>query len=297
MSAIDRFTLRREDFHWIGQDLARPECVLAEDDGTLWVSDKRAALTRIDPDGTQARIGGQGAEPNGIAMYTDGTMVIANIGDGRIWSIDRTGHESVLLDAIDGQPLGDANFAYVDDRDRLWITISTRTRPRIAAVDTPTPDGYVALVENGQARVMVPGLCFANEIRIDADERWMTIVETAHSRILRAPLDAAGLPGTPEVFGPACLAPGARPDGCAFDAEGNLWVTDVGGHRLWVIDPQGRAHIVFEDPEGTFLTRPSSIAFAGPDRRTAVIGSLVLDRLATFEAPVAGAPMRHWQGR
>ena len=47
-------------------------------------------------------------------------------------------------------------------------------------------------------------------------------------------------------------------------------------------------------PEGKTLVFPTSIAFGGPDRKTAYIGSLRQKQLATFRSPVAGAPMAHW---
>ena len=40
----------------IGRDLRRPECILAEHDGTLWAADARGGVMRINPDGTQALI-------------------------------------------------------------------------------------------------------------------------------------------------------------------------------------------------------------------------------------------------
>ena len=43
-------------------NLHRPESIIATKDGTLWVSDSQAAVTRIDPDGTQTAIGLMGAE-------------------------------------------------------------------------------------------------------------------------------------------------------------------------------------------------------------------------------------------
>jgi hypothetical protein len=42
------------------------------------------------------------------------------------------------------------------------------------------------------------------------------------------------------------------------------------------------------------LRNISSIAFAGPDRRTAVLGCLLGDRLATLPLPVVGAAPLHW---
>jgi hypothetical protein len=42
------------------------------------------------------------------------------------------------------------------------------------------------------------------------------------------------------------------------------------------------------------LRNISSIAFAGPDRRSAVLGCLLGDRLATLRLPVAGVAPTHW---
>jgi hypothetical protein len=45
------------------------------------------------------------------------------------------------------------------------------------------------------------------------------------------------------------------------------------------------------------LKNISSIAFGGPDLRTAYLGCLLGDALATFRSPVAGAPPAHWNYR
>ena len=57
---------------------------------------------------------------------------------------------------------------------------------------------------------------------------------------------------------------------------------------LLVLRPDGRAHPVYEDPAGAVLRVPTSITFTGPDRRTALVGSLQADRLARFRSPVPG---------
>jgi len=45
---IDKSAIRN-----VGDDLKRPECILAEPDGTLWAADARGGVARIDSDGTQ----------------------------------------------------------------------------------------------------------------------------------------------------------------------------------------------------------------------------------------------------
>ena len=43
----------RDAIAFVGRDLQRPECILAEPDGTLWSADARGGVMRIEPDGTQ----------------------------------------------------------------------------------------------------------------------------------------------------------------------------------------------------------------------------------------------------
>ena len=48
--------MERESISLTGTDLRRPECILAEPDGTLWSADARGGVMRIDPDGAQQLI-------------------------------------------------------------------------------------------------------------------------------------------------------------------------------------------------------------------------------------------------
>ena len=296
MAAIDSFYLGAQDFGFVGNELSRPECVIVERDGTLWISDDRAAVTRLDPDGRQTLVGRMKALPNGLAMDKRGVLYIANIGDGKVYEMQRDGSERVICDSVDGKPLGSVNFTYIDPAGRLWVTVSTLTEPRINAVQNQIPDGFLFRIDlaTGRAFKVLDGLYFTNEVRVDAAGAYLYIVETSKGRIIRTPIATDGSLGPREVYGPEPVFPGAKLDGIAFDAEGNLWVTEVGRNSIIVITPAGRAHIVFQDPEAKLLNRPASIAFGGPQMRTAYIGSLGMNRLAVFEAPVAGAPMVHW---
>jgi hypothetical protein len=54
----------------------------------------------------------------------------------------------------------------------------------------------------------------------------------------------------------------------------------------------GRPHL--DGAPSRSLRNISSIAFAGADRRTAVLGCLLGERLATLRLPVAGVAPTHW---
>ncbi len=50
------FRVEEVEVRQVGHDLQRPECILAERDGTLWSADARGGVMRIDPDGGQTLI-------------------------------------------------------------------------------------------------------------------------------------------------------------------------------------------------------------------------------------------------
>src|SRR5215468_5854909 len=118
---IKEFRLELSDLTYTSQDLVRPESVLAQPNGTLWTSDGRGGVTRIDPDGTQQFIGGLGGEPNGLALADDGSILIANIAVGSVQKLHATGQVETLVDEIDGIKTTCANFVFIDSKQRIWM--------------------------------------------------------------------------------------------------------------------------------------------------------------------------------
>jgi gluconolactonase len=333
---IDGFTIDRNAITYLGKDLQRPECVLAEPDGSLWSADARGGVMHIRPDGTQALIlqsektnfGSAVSEeqrfttgtlPNGLAFARNGNIIVSNFGTDRLELMTRRGDMSVLADRIDSQPIGKVNFVLRDSRGRYWITVSTRTPNWMSAVRPDVADGFVALYtpETGNIRVVAEGFRFTNEIRFDAAEQWLYVVETCGPCITRLKAAPDGTLTDRETFGPADH--GALIDGIAFDAYGNLWGTHVMTDRIFALTPEGELRILLDDapvdaskrlmdafykgqatPElmlacgGSIAPWMASLTFFGRDLRQVAIGSLRGTRLPVFTAPVAGLPMEHW---
>jgi len=337
------FTVDRAQIRTIGHTLQRPECILAEPDGTLWAADARGGVTRIAPDGSQRFIGQRadarfasaaaassaelehkyttGTLPNGLAFAANGDILISNFGTDCLEVMTREGDSRVLVDRIDGQPIGKVNFVLRDRKDRIWITVSTRINPWTTAAASRVQDGYIAVLERGVPRVVAEGFFFTNEIRLDAREEWLYIVETTGPHITRMRVDDSGARvrlTEREVFGPSHL--GGFPDGIAFDAYGNLWCTLVMVDQLIALTPQGDKRVLLDDgnpeasarllqamadgfvaPELMLAARGSvapwmaSITFGGADLRTVYLGSLMGTTIPFFRAPVAGLPLAHWR--
>jgi gluconolactonase len=326
---VDRSQIR----NW-GVDLQRPECILAESDGTLWTADARGVM-RIAADGTQNLVRQQGVAdrtlnaasrlmggslPNGIAFDRDGNIVIANFGTDAIELMTRNGASRTLYNSIDGQPLGKTNFVLSDSQGRIWFTVTTRLDPWTRSINEKTPDGYVGLIDAKGIRIVADGFVGTNEIRLDANEEWLYVVESNARRISRLRVAPDGSCSEREIFGPSNL--GGIPDGFAFDAFGNLWITLIMAERLVALTPEGDLLTLLDDgkPEaianfdrhfyggtmtpdimatcqGSLAPWMASLTFGGPDLRTVYLGSLMGTTLPSFRAPVAGLALSHWRPR
>jgi len=327
--------LERADVRSVGRDLQRPECILAERDGTLWSADARGGVMRINPDGSQqliaqtvdTRFGAapasserymlQGTLPNGLAFADNGDFLIANFGTDALERMTRGGESRVLYTHIDGAPLGKVNFVLRDSRQRIWLTVTTRATPWTRSINEKLADGYVALIDERGIRIAADGFVGTNEIRLDAKEEWLYVVESNARRISRLRLHGDGRLTDREVYGPSQLK--GIPDGFAFDAIGNLWMTYVISDRIAAITPAGDELILFEDADaakvrefdrhffagtvtpdvmmacgGTLAPWTASLTFGGADLRTLYIGSLRGTTIPYLRSPVPGLPMVHW---
>jgi hypothetical protein len=226
---------------------------------------------------------------------------------------------------VGGERLAKANFVFNDEQGRVWITVTTRSDPLSKAMtglgQPECNDGFVCLIDGAgaqRARIVADGFAFTNEARIDPGGGHLYVVETQGRRITRFRLAPSGDLQARETF--TSFGHGTFADGIAFDAEGQLWVTSIVSNRLFRIAPDGTIALVFEDgrpdhvdrieramadgsisrdlmylKSGRQVHNIASIAFGGPDLRTAYLGSLVGDTLASFHAPVAGLPLPHWR--
>ena len=330
------WSVDRDEITFVGHDLQRPECVLAERDGTLWSADARGGVMRIGADGTQTLIAQEvvdpapparadsvaryilaGTLPNGLAFDSDGNFIIANFGTDAVERMTRDGVSETLLETLDGKPLGKANFALTDSQGRIWITVHTRSNPWLISVNKKLPDGYIILIDAQGARIAADGFVGTNEIRFDANEEWLYVVESNARHISRMRVADDGTLHDREVYGPQDL--GGIPDGFAFDVAGNLWITLVNADRLIALTPELDVLTLLDDgnpagvaafdeaffagtmtPEvlgggrGTLAPLMASLTFGGPDLMTVYVGSLMGTTLPSFRSPVAGLPMSHW---
>jgi hypothetical protein len=209
-----------------------------------------------------------------------------------------------------------ANFVARYDAGRIWVTVSTTKVPRALDYRPDACSGMIALCEDGRAEIAADGLGYTNECLLSADGRLLWVVETFARRLTAFGVDGGRLTSRRVV---ARFGSGDFPDGLAETEDGEIFVTSIVSNRLLRVGRDGEVERLLEDVDPDHLAgverafqaaemgRPhldfvrsarlghvSSIAFAGPDRRTACLGSLLGNAVATFASPVAGRVLPHW---
>lgn len=316
------FELSPHDISSIGAGMQRPECVLATRSGDLFCSDSRGGYNIVDPVGRNRFVKAIGAPddfmPNGIALMPNRDVLAANLAESSgVWRIAPDGQASLFLAEADGVALPPVNFVGLDDKGRIWVSVSTRAVPRQPAFKKGAADGFIAVYERGAARIVADGVAFANEAIVDPTGDWLYVNETIGQRTSRYPIRGDATLGPRQTV--AEYPPATFPDGLTFDAEGGVWIVSVGSNRIIHVDRDGRQTIVVEDADpaemetltaafdrgepvreqievgaARRLRNIASICFGGRDLHTVYMGSLSHDGLQTFRAPIEGAPLAHW---
>ena len=304
--------------------MVRPECVLSHQSGLLFCSDWHGAggIAIVGADDSVRRV--QFADspielrPNGIALEPGGSFLVAHLGaeTGGIFRLFPDGSSEAVCTHIDGESLPPANFVIRDRTGRIWFTVSTRKVPRADDYRPDANTGFIAVIENGEARIVANGLGYTNELAFSPDGNFAYVNETFARRVTRFSVSKAGSLSDPQTI--ARLGPGDFPDGLVLDETGALWITSIVSNRVIRVTPDGVERMLEEsdsehlaEVERAFqnhcMARPhldgspartlrniSSLAFGGPDMCTAFLGCLLGDRIIAVETPVKGLPPLHY---
>jgi sugar lactone lactonase YvrE len=205
--------------------------------------------------------------------------------------LTRSGAVSVFAEWAGETRLFVPNFPVFDAAGDLWVSNSF-DRP-IAQVDFAAqhanPEPLATLVRlrpDGSGETVVSGLYLANGLAIDPSEEWIYVLQSTRENTVRLALD--GVSREVEPYGPAL---GGFPDGMAFDAAGNLIITQPSDRRLVELAPDGTLTTIAEDPGGELMPRPTNCAFAGDDFRELLVANMEGDHFSALTREQPGHPL------
>jgi len=253
------------------------------DGALLWVDivGRRVLRTKLESGQTEAWAF---PEMTGFVQpASDGTWLVGQ--HDHILKFDPASGERRLFAQLEPAVTGNrTNDAACDPQGRLWL--GTMPLPETGI----SPVGKLYRIEgDGSVAVIERGLTIPNGIAFSPDGLtiyWADTRVTPH-QVWKARYDPeTGTPGEKEIF-VHLPEGGGRPDGATVDAAGCYWVAAVRGSQLLRYAPDGRLDLKVKVP----VSRPSKIAFGGPDLKTIFVTS-ISDGLAPEERarePLTGA--------
>lgn len=249
--------------------------------------------------------------PEGVAWDPDAGILWAGGEDGQLYRVDvdaRTWTEAarapgfVLGLAVDGRGRvvvccqGARSLCLLDD-DGVRTLHDGFTLPNYPAFG---PDGTLYISDSGtwahdDGRVLRLGpdntleqLCgglphFPNGCAVTPDGEALWLVESYEPTVNRIDLESG------EVEEVARLE-GTVPDGVALTDDGGLLVSCYRPDRIVHLGPDGRVEVVAEDPQGTLLSAPTNVVFAGDRLVSANLGRW---HLTLVETGLRGVPLHY----
>ncbi|MGH3089503.1 MAG: SMP-30/gluconolactonase/LRE family protein [Rubrobacteraceae bacterium] len=252
--------------------LKHPEGIALDGDGNVWCGGEGGEIYRIRRDGSEIElVASTEGFTLGLAFDGSGNLYTCDLKHAAVFRLDTDGRLERFADGDGGRRLRVPNFPVIDERRNcLYVSDSYDMRERGPGVwrfDLDTGKGGL-----WYDRPMV----FANGMALSHEGDLLYVAETFARRVSRIPILRNGSAGEAEVF---VRGIERLPDGLAFDAEGNLYVSCYEPSRIYKVSPDGRIELLIDDPEAHTLCHPTNCAFRGGELFASNLGRWHITRI------------------
>ena len=238
--------------------LDHPECVAVHPDGSVWAGGEAGQIYRISADGkSMEEVANTGGFILGLAFSPGATwLAICDLGKKCVWKLDlQTFRLEIFADGADGHRFNIPNYAVFDKQGNMYVSESGAFREVTGKLLKFSPGGKGEIWHDGPFN-------FANGMALEPAERHLYIAASFLPGVERVAVLPDGSAGERSLF---CTLPESVPDGLAFDAEGNLYVSCYAPNKIYKVAPGGETTVFVDDWEAHTLSNPTNIAFGGPN--------------------------------
>ncbi|ASR36558.1 hypothetical protein BAY61_17880 [Prauserella marina] len=249
-------------------------------DGTWWVSDIYAKkVCTYDTEGNRTEIMHVEGNPSGLGWLPDGSLLVVSMHDRTLLRRTADGEVSVYAD-LSELCAYELNDMVINAAGQVYVgTIGFA----IAQGDEIRPGAIYRVDPDGTGHVAAENVICPNGMVITNDDRTLIVAESFSSRLTAFTIGDDGALTDQRAFAQIGADPGLTslpemmaaseiwPDGCAIDAEDNIWVADAGHQRIVRIDPHGKIVEEIKEEEGLGIY---ACALGGDDGRTLLMCSV-----------------------
>jgi gluconolactonase len=262
--------------------LDHPEGVAVGRDGTLYAGGEAGQVYRISSDGKKVEtLANTGGFCLGITLDQEENIYVCDLGKRALMKVSPRGSVNVVAEGVGQRKFACPNFSVFDSKGNLYFSDSGEWKQASGVVCRLRADGKVDMFAEGPFH-------FANGLALDAAERYLYVVESNLDRVVRIEIKPDGGAGAPEVYAEGL----ARvPDGMAFDANGNLYVTTYASNCIYRVTPDRRVDLLCQDVENLLLCQPTNCAFGGANFDQLFVGNLGRDHVSVLDLRIKGQPL------
>ena len=267
--------------------LDHPEGIAVHPDGSVWAGGEAGQIYRISSDGQEmAEVANTGGFILGLAFSPDATWLVAcDLRNQCLWRVDPA--SGTLSEFANGAGGDDRfkipNYAEFARDGALYVSDSGTFREidgRILRFDSD---------HSGRGQVWHEGpFNFANGLALSPDEDALYVVCSFVPGVERIEILPDGGAGNRTLF---VELPKTVPDGLAFDAAGNLYISCYAPNRIYRAAPDGTVDLILDDWEAHTLSNPTNIAFGGSKFDQLFATNLGRWHLTRIDLGIAGAPL------
>ncbi|HKA56946.1 MAG TPA: SMP-30/gluconolactonase/LRE family protein [Candidatus Binatia bacterium] len=287
-----------------GKGVLKAEGVVIDKEGNVYGGGRNGIIYKVTPDGTVHELCTlpSGSIPNGITMDRQGNLVYCDLGKKAMMRVTQGGQVSMIADRVGTLALTLPNFASYDAEGNLYVSNSSTSdiNSVLGELTNPEPNGALVRIRpDGRGEVVATGIYLANGTAIDPKEEAVYVLESTRDDCLRIAIKKDGTFGKPEIYSKNFPA---LPDGMAFAADGNLFVTLPGkgkdgqlvpANQIIKVDTNGNWTVLIDDPSGQKMDLPTNCAFGGPGLQDLYIANLEGDHFNRVHTTFRGHPLYH----
>ena len=262
--------------------LDHPEGIAVGRDGTLYAGGEAGQIYRISSDGKKVEtLANTGGFCLGLTLDQEESIYVCDLRRRALIKVSQRGSVTVVADAVGDRKFTCPNFSVFDSRGNLYFSDSGQWKQANGVVCRLRADERVEVFAEGPFH-------FANGLALDAAERHLYVVESNLDRVVRIEIKSGGEAGVPEVYAEGL----ARvPDGMAFDANENLYVTTYASNCIYRVTPDRRVELLCQDVENLLLCQPTNCAFGGANFDQLFVGNLGRDHISVLDLKIKGQPL------
>jgi gluconolactonase len=294
-----------------GRGVLKAEGVVVDKDNCVYGGGRNGIMYKVTPDGQVSELAKlpDGSIPNGVTMDRNGDLVYCDLGKEAVVRVTQSGKVTLECDRVADLHLSLPNFATYDAEGNLYVSNSTTSNINtiLPELITPSPKGALVVIrKNGKSEIVASGVYLANGTAIDPKEEAVFVLESTRYDCLRIPIKKDGTYGKAEVYSKDFRA---IPDGMAFDADGDLYITLPGkpkrpedppkdkillpANQILKVDKNGNWTMLIDDPKSERLDHPTNCAFGGPGLSDLYFANLEGEHFSRVHTTVRGHPLYH----